>query len=239
MNGVTTGPVAHFDLTGRRAIVLGSDTPAGATIAAAFTEAGADLALLPAALASRAGAEVDRAATGLDGLDILACALDAFEAQPFVDTDEGQLARVMARNFTPVFAALQRAAVHLLARDAVDGRRGNLVVVTHALGSRGLPNCAAYCAAHGAIANLIRALAQELAPAGISVNGIALGWMDWMSDRLDPTDEDAGRAVRFTLAKRAGTAEDVGALAVWLAGSGAGYVTGQVFPLDGGLTQHL
>ena len=56
MNGMTTAPVAHFDLTGLRAIVLGSDTPAGATIAAAFTEAGADLALLPAALASRAGA---------------------------------------------------------------------------------------------------------------------------------------------------------------------------------------
>ena len=174
-----------------------------------------------------------------DGIKVIVINMFQGEAQPFIDTGAAQLARVMASNFTPVFEALQRAAAHLLARNAVDGRRGNLVVVTHALGSRGLPNCAAYCAAHGAIANLIRALAQELAPAGISVNGIALGWMDWMADRLDPTDEDAGRAVRFTLAKRAGTPEDVGALAVWLAGSGAGYVTGQVFPLDGGLTQHL
>jgi len=63
--------------------------------------------------------------------------------------------------------------------------------------------------------------------------------MDWMTDRVDPTDEQAQRAVRFTLAKRMGRAGDVGPLAVWLSGSGAGFVTGQVFPLDGGLTQHL
>ncbi len=232
--------VDHFDLHGRRAVVLGADGPAGAAIAAAFAAAGADLALLPATSAgSQAAAEVRRAARGLDGLDILVCALDAFEAQPFLATDAAMLARVMASNFTLVFEALQGAAAEMLAADAVNGRRGNLIVVTHALGSRGLPNAAAYCAAHGAIANLIHALAQELAPTGISVNGIALGWMDWMTDRLDPADEDARRAIRFTLSKRAGRPDDVGALALWLAGSGVGYVTGQVFPLDGGLTQHL
>ena len=137
-----TPMVDHFDLTGRRAVVLGADAPAGTAIA--FAEAGADLALLPAAAALGAGAAVDRAASGLDGLDILACALDALEARPFIDTDTA-----------------------ILVRDTVDGRRGNLIVVTRALGGRGLPNCAAYCAAHGAVANLVHAVAQELAPAGI------------------------------------------------------------------------
>ena len=231
--------VDHFDLTNRRAIVLGADTPPGAAIAAAFAEAGADLALLSATAAATAADDVGRAAAALDGLDILVCALDDFVASPFTDTSPALLQRALAGNFVPVFEALQRAATIMLARDPVDSRRGNLVVVTHALGSRGLPNCAAYCAAHGAIVNLIHALAQELAPAGISVNGIALGWMDWMTDRLAPDDADAQRAVRFTLSKRAGRPDDVGPLAVWLAGSGVGYVTGQVFPLDGGLTQHL
>jgi NAD(P)-dependent dehydrogenase (short-subunit alcohol dehydrogenase family) len=52
--------------------------------------------------------------------------------------------------------------------------------------------------------NLIRALAQELALHGISINGIALGWMAWMHDRLDRTDEEASRAQRFPISKRAG-----------------------------------
>jgi NAD(P)-dependent dehydrogenase (short-subunit alcohol dehydrogenase family) len=60
-----------------------------------------------------------------------------------------------------------------------------------------------------------------------------------MHDRLDPTDEEANRALRFPIIKRAGIAADVGPIAVWLAGTAVGYVTGQLFPLDGGLTQHL
>ncbi len=60
-----------------------------------------------------------------------------------------------------------------------------------------------------------------------------------MDDRIDHTDPEAERAIRFTIAKRAGEPEEIGPMAVWLSGSGAGYVTGQIFPLDGGLTQHL
>ena len=64
------------------------------------------------------------------------------------------------------------------------------------LGERGVAHSAAYSAAQGAIVNLVRAAAQELAPDGITVNGVELGWMDWMSDRIDPTDENALRAVK-------------------------------------------
>ncbi len=226
---------AHFDLTAKRAVVLGADTAAGAAVVAAFREAGADLAQLPAHCANDAAAEVERAAAALGGVDVLVCALDAFAARPFIDISASELDSAMRGNFTPSFAAAQSAVRRMLGQQ----RGGNLVFVTHALGSRGLPNASAYCAAHGALANLIRALAQELAPAGISVNGIALGWMDWMTDRLDPTDAEAQRAIRFTLSKRAGRPDDVGPMAVWLAGSGVGYVSGQIFPLDGGLTQHL
>jgi NAD(P)-dependent dehydrogenase (short-subunit alcohol dehydrogenase family) len=63
--------------------------------------------------------------------------------------------------------------------------------------------------------------------------------MAWMDDRLDRTDEETKRAIRFTIAKRADIPEDVGPIAVWLAGTGVGYVTGQIFAVDGGLTQHL
>ena len=84
------------------------------------------------------------------------------------------------------------------------GQGGKIVLVTHVLGERGLPNSSAYAAAHGAVHNMIRALAQEIAPHGISINGIALGWMDWMDDRLDKADAEAERALRFPIIKRAG-----------------------------------
>ncbi len=60
-----------------------------------------------------------------------------------------------------------------------------------------------------------------------------------MEDRLDPQNEEAGRAIRFTISKRAGKPEDIGPMAVWLSGTGAGFVTGQIFAVDGGLLQHL
>ena len=82
-------------------------------------------------------------------------------------------------------------------------------------------------------------MAQELGRDKITINGISLGWMDWMSDRIDPKDEEAARAIRFTIAKRAGESADIGPMAVWLSGTGVGYVTGQIFAVDGGLLQHL
>lgn len=209
----------HFELEGRTAVVLGADTPAGDAVGRAYAEAGASVS------------RVDRIDPSAP-FDVLAVALDAFEAGPIAEVDDEALGRVLAANFSAVFAAVRAAR-------GVIRRPGRIVVVTSVLGERGLPNCTAYAAAQGAVHNFIRAAAQEFAPAGISVNGIALGWMDWMDDRLDPADPEAARAVRFTILKRPGTADDIGALAVWLSGSGAGFVTGQIFTADGGLTAHL
>jgi NAD(P)-dependent dehydrogenase (short-subunit alcohol dehydrogenase family) len=168
-------------------------------------------------------------------VQVVASAPDRFLAKPVTAITPDDLVTVMMANYASQFYACQ-AAIEVMLHQ---GTGGNIVLVTHVLGERGLANTSAYAAAHGAVHNLIRALAQEIAPHGISINGVALGWMDWMDDRLDLTDENARRAIRFTIAKRAGVPEDIGALAVWLAGTGVGFVTGQIFPLDGGLTQHL
>lgn len=226
--------VEHFDLTGRRAIVVGSDNPAGEAIALAFEEAGARVSRLASMAAEQVGAEVTACAEALGGLDIIASAPDVFLAKPVAEITAAELATVIAGNFTCQFNAVQAALPFIRRQD-----RGNIILVTSVLGERGLPNTSAYSAAQGAVFNLIRALAQELAPEGISINGIELGWMDWMSDRIDVRDEQASRAIRFTMSKRQGKAEETGPLAVWLAGDGVGFVTGQIFPLDGGLTQHL
>jgi NAD(P)-dependent dehydrogenase (short-subunit alcohol dehydrogenase family) len=227
--------VEHFDLSGRNALVLSAETPAGTAVAEAYAEAGANVTRLPTLPAGEVGPAVKRSAGEMGRLHILASAPDRFLAKPVAAITPDELQEVMTANYATQFYACQ-AGIEVMLRQ---GTGGNIVLVTHVLGGRGLPNTSAYAAAHGAVHNLIRALAQEVAPDGISINGVALGWMDWMDDRLDQTDEEARRALRFPIVKRAGSPADVGPIAVWLAGTAVGYVTGQVFPVDGGLTQHL
>jgi NAD(P)-dependent dehydrogenase (short-subunit alcohol dehydrogenase family) len=227
--------VEHFDLTGRNALVLSAETPPGRAIAEAYAEAGARVTRLDTLNAGDVAEAVKRAAADMGGLQILASAADRFLAKPVTTVTPHELGEVMTANYGAQFYACQ-AGIEVMLRQ---GQGGNIVLVTHVLGERGLPNTSVYAAAHGAVHNLIRALAQEVAPHTISINGIALGWMEWMRDRLDRSDEEANRALRFPIIKRAGVAADVGPIAVWLAGTAVGYVTGQLFPVDGGLTQHL
>jgi NAD(P)-dependent dehydrogenase (short-subunit alcohol dehydrogenase family) len=227
--------IEHYDLTGRYAVVVGAETPAGHSVAEAYEEAGARVKRLDTPAAHSTRQAVALAAAELGGIHILACAADRFFAKPVTAISPADLTAVLEANYSIPFYACQAA---IEAMDA-QGTAGNIVLLTHVLGERGLANTSAYAAAHGAVHNLIRALAQETAPQGIRINGVALGWMDWMQDRLDPSDPEAERAIRFTISKRAGSPADVGPIAVWLAGTGVGFVTGQIFPVDGGLTQHL
>ncbi len=259
------GHVEHFDLSGRRAMVVGAETPAGGAIARAYGEAGADVALCVlrpdegVMAAKQVQKELEALGRGsavyvmdvtlgrnvqvttrqvtkeLGGLDIVASCPDLFFGKPIGSTTDAELQQVMAVNFNSQFFVARAARGELLKNE----RGGSIVLLTHVLGERGVANTAAYGAAHAATQGLVRSLAVELGPHQVSVNAISLGWMEWMRDRLDPDVDDAGRAVRFPIMKRAGRADEIGPLAVWLAGSGVGYVSGQVFAVDGGLLQHL
>lgn len=227
--------IEHFDLTGRKAMLIGAETHAGGAVAAAFNEAGATLFNTNVLKSEDVRASVQRAAEELGGLDILVSCPELFLAKPIGDTSDGELRLIMEYNFYAQYSAVRTAVDVMLENE--DG--GNIILLTHVLGERGLPNTSAYGSAQAATQNLVRNLAQEVGQNKISINGISLGWMDWMSDRIDPKDEEAARAIRFTISKRAGEAADIGPMAVWLSGTGAGYVTGQIFAVDGGLLQHL
>ncbi len=227
--------IEHYDLSGRHALVVGTDGPAGSAIAGALTEAGASvLAVEAPADATAAVASVRTARQQVAGLEIIVCATDRFMAKPIELTTLDELDRVITHNFIVPFAVAREAAAAFAEVPA-----SRLILVSHVLGERGVSGTSAYGAAHAATQSLVRSLAQELGPGGTVVNGIQLGWMDWMDDRLPQSDPEAGRAGRFTIMKRLGEAEEVGPLAVWLSGTGAGYVSGQVFTVDGGLLQHL
>ena len=259
-------PLEHrLNMAGKKAVVIGAETPAGGAIARAYAEAGADVALCAltaddAVMRARAvrrdieamgrsapeyvmdvllGKNVQvtmrQIAKEMGGLDAVASAPDLFLAKPIGRTTDTELQRVMQTNFTSQFFIV-RTAVEEFRRAE---RHGRVLLVTSVLHERGMMDVAAYSAAAGAVASLVRSAGHELSHENITVNGIALGWMDWMDDRLTPGDENADRARRFPMLRRMGVAEDLGGLAVLLsAEESAPYITGQVFAVDGGLTQH-
>ncbi len=257
-----------YDLSGKRALVVGAATGAGCAIALALAEAGADLALVAsnagdAALALRKTAKearefgrnvidqttdvssgqgaqvmVKQVAKELGGIDIVVNAPDLMIAKPVTKTSDADWAKVVAGNLSATFFVCRAAGKELLKNELRDRSRGRVINVASVLGERGLANAAAYCAAQGGILNLTRALAQEWAAEGITVNAIAQGWME-DSPALGDLSPGSNQTVRFIPLKRAGRSDEVAPLAVYLASESAGYVTGQTFFVDGGLTVHL
>ncbi|MGB2695207.1 MAG: SDR family oxidoreductase [Dehalococcoidia bacterium] len=256
-----------FDLTGKRAVVVGAATGVGRAIALALAEAGCDLALtsvttnadevlalrktvravrdtgrtaLEQAIdaSSGQGAQVmaRQVAKELGGIDVLITAPDLFLGKPATKISDVEWAKVIGQNLSATFFACRAIGKEMLKNDAAT--KGRIITVASVLGERGLPNAAAYCAAQGGILNLARALSQEWAAQGITVNAIALGWMDDSAALGDPNPE-SNQTVRFIPMKRPGHPEEVAPLAVYLASDAAGYITGQVLFVDGGLTVHL
>lgn len=109
------------------------------------------------------------------------------------------------------------------------GRVINLSSVAALAGNRGQVN---YAAAKGAINSATKALSLEVASRGVTVNAIAPGIIE---SPMAASAFDAEAIARLVPARRAGTPEDVAALAGFLASDSAGYITGQVISVNGGL----
>lgn len=93
----------------------------------------------------------------------------------------------------------------------------------------------AYAAAKSGVAALTRALSNEWASKGISVNAIAPGYIDTEMNKALMKDEGRRTAIEARIpAGRWGRPEDFEAVAVWLCGGGCGYVSGEVVVVDGG-----
>jgi 2-deoxy-D-gluconate 3-dehydrogenase len=174
----------------------------------------------------------------LGSIDILINASDLFIAKPATRITDADWAKVIGHNLSATFFVCRAAGKEMLKQEPVNRARGRIINIASVLGDRGLPNASAYCAAQAGILNLSRALAQEWAAQGITVNAIALGWMGDSPALGDPSP-DANQTVRFIPMKRAGSGDDVAPLAVYLASEASGYVTGQVLYVDGGLSVHL
>ena len=119
-------------------------------------------------------------------------------------------------------------------RGMVRARRGRVINVTSIVGATGNPGQTNYAAAKAGLVGFTKSLASEVASRGITVNGIAPGFIETdMTSSLEQSRRDA--LVTAIPLGRLGAGEDVAAAAVFLASPEASYITGQVIHVNGGL----
>jgi 3-oxoacyl-[acyl-carrier protein] reductase len=146
-----------------------------------------------------------------------------------IRTSEEDWDRMMAVNLKGAFNLTKSAA-----RAMVRQRSGRIVNVTSVIGLMGNTGQAAYASSKAGLVGLTKTAAKELAIRGITVNAIAPGYIQTaMTESLSQTAKDA--FLNLIPLRRAGTAEDVANVVAFLVSDQAGYITGQVIQVDGGL----
>jgi 3-oxoacyl-[acyl-carrier protein] reductase len=140
-----------------------------------------------------------------------------------------QWGEVLGTNLTGAFNTIRRAT-----RSMMKARFGRIVNVSSASGQMGAPGQANYAAAKAGLVGLTRSVARELASRGITCNVVAPGpIVTAMTDAM-PADWRAWAEGAVPLG-RLGTSEECAAVVAFLCSEAAGYVTGAVVPVDGGL----
>lgn len=137
--------------------------------------------------------------------------------------------RVIQTNLRGAFVCVREAA-KIMTRQ----RHGRIINISSVVGQMGNAGQINYASAKAGLIGLTKALAKEEGPSGITVNCVAPGVID--TDMMASfTTEDKAALAEETPVGRLGTAEEVAKLLLYLAGEDAGYITGQVFGVNGGL----
>jgi NAD(P)-dependent dehydrogenase (short-subunit alcohol dehydrogenase family) len=134
--------------------------------------------------------------------------------------------RRIGTNLTGVFLMTKHCVPHLRAA------RGAIVNIASTRALQSEPHTEAYSASKGGVVALTHALAMSLGPE-VRVNCVSPGWIDTKGSKLRPEDHAQHPAGRV------GRPEDIGELVAWLLSDAAGFVTGQNFIADGGMTRKM
>lgn len=242
-----------------RAIVTGADSGIGRATAVALAQAGFDVAItwhadeaggratadeveaagrrafvarLDASDPDECVSVVDELVAELGGLDVFVNNAGTGIQKPFLEVTLEDWRKVVAVDLDGPFVLLQRAAKHLV--DA--GAGGRLIAVTSVHEHQPMIGSSAYDAAKHGLGGLVKSVALELAPLGITVNAVAPGEIATQmtgNEDVDPHTVDRPGIP----AGRPGDAREVAAVIAFLASPAAAYVTGTSVVVDGGMLQ--
>ncbi|HEV2595945.1 MAG TPA: 3-oxoacyl-[acyl-carrier-protein] reductase [Sphingomicrobium sp.] len=242
-----------FDLNGMTALVTGASGGLGSAIAKSLAaqgvrlgvsgsnvdklqqfraELGDDHVALPCNLSD--GAAVDRLVP--QAVEALGGKLDILVNNAGV-TRDNLLMRMKDEEFEDVIRINLEAAFRLMraaAKPMMKARFGRIISVTSVVGVTGNPGQANYVASKAGLIGMTKAVAQELASRGITVNAVAPGFMtSAMTDALN--EQQRGSILSRIPVGAMGSGADIGAACVYLASREAGYVTGQTLHVNGGM----
>jgi 3-oxoacyl-[acyl-carrier protein] reductase len=244
-------------LHGKVAVVTGASRGIGRAIALRLAREGADLALiarseeglsavvseardlyrerklLPIAcdvsVAGNVQEAIERITGELGRIDILVNNAGITRDNLLLRMSEEEWDEVLAVNLKSVFNLSKAVSRHMLR-----SRSGRIVNVTSVVGLIGNAGQANYAASKGGTIAFTFSLARELASRGITVNAVAPGFIETDMTAAMPEEARKSFSERIPLG-RFGRPEDVAEVVVFLSGSSAGYITGEVIRVDGGL----
>jgi 3-oxoacyl-[acyl-carrier protein] reductase len=142
---------------------------------------------------------------------------------------EDDWSTVIETNLTGSFRVAKRAAKGMLRL-----RRGRLVFISSVVGMLGSAGQVNYAASKSGLVGMARSLARELGSRSITANVVAPGFVETEMTAVLPEETQAAYKKQIPLGRYA-SVEEVAEVVRWLASDGAGYVTGAVIPVDGGL----
>jgi gluconate 5-dehydrogenase len=244
-----------FSLSGKTALVIGASRGIGLAISRHMAAAGAHTILAARSFdrletnvrelideGYRASAlELDvtdsesiaAALERLDAVDILVNVAGTNIRKPFQEYSKEEYEFLLQTNLHGIVELTQRIGARMIAR----GRGGKVVNIGSLMSLLGLPYLSVYAITKGGLAQLTKVLAAEWGRHNIQVNCIAPGFIVTDLNRemwQEPRMLEWLKCVQAN--PRLGTPDDIAPLAVFLCGTGADYITGQVIPVDGGYT---
>ena len=163
-------------------------------------------------------------------IDVLVHNAGILPFQSLETMDDRDWSHVLEVNLTSAFRLTKACLPHMKERGS-----GRVLFTSSVTGNRtGVPGFAHYCASKAGINGFIRSAAMELAPYGITVNGVEPGLVLTPGAEAGTTPEERDVMARFVPLKRWGTPMDIAHAMLYLASEGASYVTGQTIIVDGG-----
>jgi 3-oxoacyl-[acyl-carrier protein] reductase len=251
-----------LSLSGKVALISGGSRGIGAATVRMFAAAGAKIAFSyrsaraqADALAKECGAEnCYPIASDLDNpeaaralvaetvrhcgrLDILIANHGVWPEQdvPIDRMSDEQWRSTLAINLDGVFGLVKHAVAQMKGQPRGDAPAGHIVLISSTSGQRGEAFHCDYSATKGALISLTKSLSSELAPEGIYVNCVAPGWVDTDMSAGALADPTTGEKIRSTIPlRRVGRPEEIAAPILFLCTEHAGFISGEVFNVNGG-----